>query len=80
MLPELRKVRALAWRRLSAWKLSVQRRIESAPLEAGFRILLSRVEDSDPCGLFGSVGSSAEKKEIVKILEGIKEIRRLKMI
>ena len=59
---------------------SVQRRIESALLEAGFLNphLFFELEDSDSVRLFGSVGSSAEKKEIVKILEGIKEIKKIK--
>ncbi len=59
---------------------SVQRRIESALLEAGFLNphLFFELEDSDSVRLFGSVGSSAEKKEIVKILEGIKEIKKIR--
>ena len=61
-------------------KFSLQRRIESALLEAGIMSphLFFKVEDTDLVRLFGAVGSSAEKKEVVKILEGIKEIRKIK--
>lgn len=59
---------------------SLQRRIESALLEAGMTSppLFFEVEDRDSVRLFGSVGSSAEKKEVVKILEGIKDIKKIK--
>jgi cytidylate kinase len=61
-------------------KFSLQRKIESALLEAGVLNpnLFFQVDDSDSVRLFGSVGSSAEKKEIWKILEGIKEIKKIK--
>ncbi len=59
---------------------SIQRKIESALLEAGIMNphLFFTVEDADSVRVFGSVGSSAEKKEVMKILEEIKEIRKIK--
>ncbi len=61
-------------------KFSLQRKIESALLEAGITSppLFFKVEDSDVVRLFGSVGSSAEKKEVLKILEGIKDIKKIR--
>jgi hypothetical protein len=61
-------------------KFSLERRIESALLEAGVMNphLFFQVEDADSVRLFGSVGSSAERKEVVRILEEIKEIRKVK--
>ena len=70
-----------AWRRLkSLGNFSLQRKIESALLEAGIMSphVFFELEDSDSVRLFGSVGSSAEKKEVVKILKGIKEIKKIK--
>jgi len=61
-------------------KFSLQRRIESALLEAGIMSphLFFKVEDTDSVRLFGAVGSSAEKKEVTEILKEIKEIRKIK--
>jgi cytidylate kinase len=61
-------------------KLSLQRRIESTLLEAGIMNtnLFFKVEDTDSVRLFGSVNSSAEKKEVVDILKGIKDIKKIK--
>ncbi len=61
-------------------KFSLQRKIESALLEAGVMSprLFFTVEDTDSVRLFGSVNSSAEEKEVVKILEGIKDIKKIK--
>ncbi len=59
---------------------SIQRRIESALLEAGIMNphLFFTVDNQDSVRLFGSVGSSAEKKEVLKILEGIKDIKKIR--
>ncbi len=61
-------------------KFSLQRRIESALLEAGIMSphLFFEVEDTDSVRLFGSVGSSAEKKEVMEILKEIKDIKKIK--
>jgi cytidylate kinase len=61
-------------------KFSLQRRIESALLEAGIMNLhlFFKVEDPDSVRLFGSVGSSAEKEEVMEILKEIKDIRKIK--
>jgi len=64
----------------SLGKFSLQRKIESALLETGIMSppVFFKIEDTDSVRLFGSVGSSAEKKEIRKILEGLKEIKKIK--
>ena len=64
----------------SLGKFSLQRKIESALLEAGIMNphLFFTVEDIDSVRLFGSVSSSAEKKEVVEILKGIKDIKKIK--
>jgi hypothetical protein len=61
-------------------KFSLQRKIESALLEAGIMSphLFFKVEDTDSVRLFGSVGSSAEKQEVTEMLKEIKEIRKIK--
>jgi len=61
-------------------KFSLQRKIESALLEAGVMNphLFFTVEDTDSVRLFGSVSSSAEKEEVVEILKGIKDIKKIK--
>ncbi len=61
-------------------KFSLQRRIESALLEAGIMSphLFFEVEDTDSVRLFGSVGSSTEKKEVMEILKEIKDIKKIK--
>jgi cytidylate kinase len=61
-------------------KFSLQRKIESALLEAGVASshLFFTVEDIDLVRLFGSVSSSVEKEEVVKILKGIKDIKKIK--
>jgi osmotically-inducible protein OsmY len=61
-------------------KLSLQRTIGSALLEAGMTSppLFFKVEDTDSVRLFGSVSSSAEKEEVVEILKGIKDIKKIK--
>jgi hypothetical protein len=61
-------------------KFSIQRKIESALLEAGVMNpnLFFTVEDIDSVQLFGSVSSSAEKEEVVKILKGIEDIKKRK--
>ena len=61
-------------------KFSLQRKIESAFLEAGVTSshLFFAVEDTDSVRLFGSVSSSVEKEEVVKILKGIKDIKKIK--
>ena len=61
-------------------KFSLQRRVESALLEAGVMNphLFFKVEDTDSVRLFGSVGSSAEKKEVMEILKEIKDIKKIK--
>ncbi len=63
----------------SLGKFSLQRKIESALLEAGVASpnLFFTVEDIDSVRLFGSVSSSAEEKEVVKILKG-KDIKKIK--
>ena len=61
-------------------KFSLQRKIESALLEAGIMTphLFFKIEDTDSVRLFGSVGSSAEKKEVTEILKEIKDIKKIK--
>jgi cytidylate kinase len=61
-------------------KFSLQRKIESALLEAGVMNphLFFTVEDTDSVRLFGSVNSSVEKEEVVEILKGIKDINKIK--
>jgi cytidylate kinase len=61
-------------------KFSLQRKIESALLEAGIMSshLFFKVEDTDSVRLFGSVGSSAEKKEVVKLLQAIEDIKNIR--
>ena len=61
-------------------KFSLQRKIESALLEAGVASphLFFTVEDTDSVRLFGSVSSSAEKEEVVELLKGIKDIKNIK--
>jgi hypothetical protein len=59
---------------------SLQRKIESALLEAGITSphVFFKIEDTDSVRLFGSVGSSAEKKEVMEILKEIKDIKKIK--
>ena len=61
-------------------KFSLQRKIESALLEAGITSppLFFKLEDTDSVRLFGSVGSSAEKREVMEILKEIKEIKKIR--
>jgi cytidylate kinase len=61
-------------------KFSLQCKIESALLEAGVMNphLFFKVEDTDSVRLFGSVSSSVEKEEVVEILKGIKDIKKIK--
>ena len=61
-------------------KFSLQRKIDSALLEAGVMNphLFFTIEDTESVRLFGSVGSSAEKKEVMEILKEIKEIKKIK--
>ncbi len=61
-------------------KFSLQCKIESALLEAGVMSphLFFKVEDTDSVRLFGSVSSSVEKEEVVEILKGIKDIKKIK--
>jgi cytidylate kinase len=61
-------------------KFSLQRKIESALLEAGVASshLFFTVEDTDSVRLFGSVSSSAEEREVVEILKVIKDIKKIK--
>ena len=61
-------------------KFSLQRKIESALLEAGVTSshLSFTVEDTGSVRLFGSVSSSVEKEEVVKILQGIKDVKKIK--
>ncbi len=61
-------------------KFSLQRKMESALLEAGIMNphLFFTVEDTDSVRLFGSVGASAEKREVMEILKEIKEIKKIK--
>jgi osmotically-inducible protein OsmY len=61
-------------------KFSLQRKIESALLEAGVTSshLFFTVEDTESVRLFGSVSSSVEKEEVVRILKGIKDIKKIK--
>lgn len=64
----------------SLGKFSLQRKIESALLEAGIMSphVFFKIEDTDSVRLFGSVGSSAEKKEVMEILKEIKDIKKIK--
>ncbi len=61
-------------------QFSLQRKIESALLEAGVMNphLFFEVEDIDSVRLFGSVSSSAEKEEVLEILKGIRDIKNIK--
>jgi cytidylate kinase len=61
-------------------KLSLQRKIESAFLEAGVSslTLFFTVEDVDAVRLFGAVDSPEEKKAIERVLKGIKGISKIK--
>jgi cytidylate kinase len=61
-------------------KLSLQRKIESALLEAGISslTLFFTVEDVNTVRLFGSVDSPEEKRTVERVLKGIKEISKIK--
>ena len=61
-------------------KFSLQRKIESALLEAGVASsnLFFTVEDIDSVRIFGSVNSSVEKEGVTEILKGIKDIKKIK--
>jgi hypothetical protein len=60
-------------------KLSLNRRIESALLEAGVGSLhLFAVEAPDSVRLYGVVNSSEEKKEIENLVKKIKGVKNIK--
>ena len=61
-------------------KLSLQRKIESALLEAGAMSLRTffTVEDMETVRLYGIVHSEEEKEAIVRVLQRIKEIKKIK--
>lgn len=60
-------------------KLSLNRKIESAFLEAGFNGLhLYEVEGPDSVRLFGVVNSDQEKKEIENLIKGINGVKTIK--
>jgi cytidylate kinase len=60
--------------------LSLQRRIESALLEAGILSLrmFFTVEDPETVRLYGIVHSEEEKEKVEKVIRGIKEIKNIK--
>jgi len=61
-------------------KLSLQRRIESALLEAGVMSLrmFFTVEDLETVRLYGIVRSEEEKENVERVIRGIKEIKTIK--
>jgi cytidylate kinase len=61
-------------------KLSLNRKVESALLEAGLTSshLFFTVEEPDSVRLFGIVNSSSEKEEIEKLVKKIKGIKNIK--
>ena len=61
-------------------KLSLNRKVESALLEAGVMSvhLFFTVEEPDSVRLYGIVNSSVEKEESEKVLKKIKEIKNIK--
>jgi cytidylate kinase len=60
-------------------RLSLQRKIESAFLEAGVasQHIFFSVEDSDSIRVYGLTQSLEEKEQIEKILKGMKDIRKI---
>ncbi len=64
----------------SLGKLSLNRKVESALLEAGVKglHLFFTVEEPDSVRLYGIVNSSGEKEDIEKLLKTIKGIRSIK--
>jgi len=60
-------------------KLSLQRKAESAFLEAGITNphLFMTVEDSNALRLYGVVNSSEEKERVEKIVKGIKDVKKI---
>ena len=61
-------------------KLSLQRRIESALLEAGVLSLrmFFVIEDLETVRLYGIVHSEEEKETVERVVRGIKEIKKIK--
>jgi osmotically-inducible protein OsmY len=61
-------------------KLSLNRKVESALLEAGVMSshLFFTVEETDLVRLYGIVNSSEEKEEIEKLVKKIKGIKNIK--
>jgi cytidylate kinase len=64
----------------SLGKLSLQRKVEAALLEAGLSspYLYFTVEDRDSVRLYGLVNSLEKKEKVESVLKGIKEIKRIK--
>lgn len=63
----------------SLGKLSLQRKVEAALLEAGLlsQYLYITVEDLDSVRLYGMVGSPEKKEKIGDVLKNIKEIKKI---
>ena len=63
----------------SLGKLSLQRKVEAALLEAGLlsQYLYITVEDPDSVRLYGMVGSPEKKERIGDVLKNIKEIKKI---
>lgn len=63
----------------SLGKLSLQRKIEAALLEAGLssQYLYFTVEDRDAIRLYGLVSSLEKKEKVETVLKGIKEIKKI---
>jgi len=61
-------------------KLSLQRKVESALLEAGAMspYLFLNVDDMDSVRVYGMVRSQDEKEQVEEILKGIKDIKKMK--
>jgi hypothetical protein len=60
-------------------KLSLQRKVESALLEAGVtnQHVFFTVEDADSVRVYGLTYSLEEKENVEKVLEGIKDIKKV---
>jgi hypothetical protein len=60
-------------------KLSLQRKVESALLEAGVtnQHVFFTVEDADSVRVYGLTYSLEEKETVEKVLEGIKDIKKV---